>query len=112
MLEMALILCDYDKKLRGGRFGSCSTSPSSPRRWIAWAISTTRCGTRRDGFFYDVLRLPRAGPGLKVRSLVGCAACASTVFEEESVVRNPNLVELIAMARQRHPEWPRRSRRR
>jgi len=53
-----------------------------------------------------VLRLPDGqAQRLKVRSLVGLLPlCASTVFEEESVVRNPNLVELIALARQRHPE--------
>ena len=43
--------------------------------------------------------------GLKVRSMVGLLPlCASTVFEADSVTRNPKLMELIAQFRKRHPE--------
>ena len=59
-----------------------------------------------DGFFYDVLRLPDGqAQRLKVRSLVGLLPlCASTVFEGDVVKRNPKLMELIELARKRHPE--------
>ena len=60
----------------------------------------------RDGFFYDLLRLPDGqAMRLKVRSLVGLLPlCASTVFEAGSVTRHPKLMEMIALFRKRHPE--------
>jgi hypothetical protein len=52
------------------------------------------------------LRLPDGrAERLKVRSLVGLLPlCASTVFEAESITRNPKLMELIAQFGKRHPE--------
>jgi hypothetical protein len=60
----------------------------------------------QDGFYYDVLRLPSGEAlRLKVRSMVGLLPlCASTVFEEDAVVRHPRLLELIALFKKRHPE--------
>ena len=100
MLEMALILCDYDKMHEEVALGSCSTT------FIAQAMD--RMGDNHDemwdeedGFFYDVLRLPDGqAQRLKVRSLVGLLPlCASTVFEGDVVKRNPKLMELIELAR-------------
>ena len=47
------------------------------------AAMRSGCGTRQDGFFYDVLRLPDGrAERLKVRSMVGLLPlCAVTVFE-------------------------------
>ena len=49
----------------------------------------------KDGFFYDVLRLPdQSATRLKVRSIVGLLPlCASTVIEAESVLKFPRLIE-------------------
>src|SRR6476469_438144 len=60
----------------------------------------------RDGFFYDVLRLPNGkATRLKVRSLVGLLPlCASTFFEADDVTRHPKLMELIELFKKRHPE--------
>ena len=48
-----------------------------------------------DGFFYDVLRLPDGqAQRLKVRSMVGLLPfCAATVFEQDLLVKYPELVE-------------------
>jgi hypothetical protein len=60
----------------------------------------------RDGFYYDVLRLPDGkAMRLEVRSLVGLLPlCASTVFEESLFARHPRLRELITLFRKRHPD--------
>jgi hypothetical protein len=49
----------------------------------------------KDGFFYDVLRLPNQNAmRLKVRSIVGLLPlCASTVIEAQTVLRFPRLIE-------------------
>jgi len=49
----------------------------------------------KDGFFYDVLRLPdQRAMRLKVRSIVGLLPlCASTVIEAEAVLNFPRLIE-------------------
>ena len=79
--------------------------------WIAYAMD--RIGEHhdemwdeKDGFFYDVLRLPNGdATRLKVRSMVGLLPlCAATVFEGETLERMPRLRELIALFRQRHPD--------
>jgi hypothetical protein len=106
MLEMALILCDYDKMYEEIAFRFVQQFI-----WIAYAMD--RIGDNHDemwdehdGFFYDVLRLPDGqAQRLKVRSLVGLLPlCASTVFEADVVRRNSKLMELIALARKRYPE--------
>ena len=83
MLEMALILCEYDPMYEEVAFKFVQHF-----MWITYAMD--RVGERhdemwdeQDGFFYDVLRLPDGqAMRLKVRSMVGLLPlCASTVFE-------------------------------
>src|SRR5678815_4338747 len=107
MVEMSLILCDYDSIYEEYAFKFVQHF-----MWIAYAMD--RIGENhdemwdeKDGFYYDLLRLPGGEANrLKVRSLVGLLPlCASTVFEEEGVVANhPRLKELIELARKRHKE--------
>jgi hypothetical protein len=106
MLEMALILTEYDPIYEEVAFKFAQHF-----MWIAYAMD--RIGEHRDemwdeedGFFYDLLRLPDGlAMRLKVRSLVGLLPlCASTVFEADSITRFPKLMEMIAQFRQRHPE--------
>jgi hypothetical protein len=106
MLEIALILCEYDSIYEEVAFKFLHHF-----MWIAYAMD--RCGEHqdemwddRDGFFYDLLRLPDGrAMRLKVRSLVGLLPlCASTVVEPDFVTRYPKLVELITLFRQRHPD--------
>jgi hypothetical protein len=106
MLEMALILTEYDPIYEEFAFKFVQHF-----LWIAYAMD--RRGENHDemwddedGFFYDLLRLPDGrAMRLKVRSMVGLLPlCASTVFEASSVIRNPKLMELIEQFRSRHPE--------
>jgi hypothetical protein len=106
MLEMALILCDYDAMYEDIAFKFLQHFI-----WIAYAMD--RIGDhhdemwdQQDGFFYDLLRLPNGqAMRLKVRSLVGLLPlCASSVLEEETATRHPKLAEMITLFRKRHPE--------
>ena len=106
MLEMALILCEYDPMYEEVAFKFVQHF-----MWISYAMD--RIGEHhdemwdeQDGFFYDLLRLPGGeATRLKVRSLVGLLPlCASTVFEEDAVIRYPKLMEMIDLFRKRHPE--------
>jgi Mannosylglycerate hydrolase MGH1-like glycoside hydrolase domain len=106
MLEMALILSEYDRMYEEVAFKFAQHFA-----WIAYAMD--RIGDHHDemwdeedGFFYDVLRLPNGqSMRLKVRSLVGLLPlCASTVFEGDIAKRYPKLTEMIALFRKRHPE--------
>jgi hypothetical protein len=106
MLEMSLILCEYDSM-----YEEIAYKFVQHFMWISYAMD--RIGEHhdemwdeQDGFFYDLLRMPDGNSmRLKVRSLVGLLPlCASTVFEDESVKDHPRLRELIAIARRRHPE--------
>src|SRR5262249_56772334 len=81
--------------------------------YISIAYAMDRIGAHHDemwdeadGFYYDVLRLPDGDAiRLKVRSLVGLLPlCASTVFEDDLIKRFPQLLELIALFRARHPD--------
>jgi len=106
MLEMALILCDYDPMYEEVAFKFVQHF-----MWIAYAMDRRgehhdEMWDEQDGFFYDLLRLPDGqAMRLKVRSLVGLLPlCASTVFEADSVARHPKLMEMIAQFRKRHPE--------
>ena len=83
MLEMALILTEYDSMYEDVAFKFIQHF-----MWISYAMD--RIGEHhdemwdeQDGFFYDLLRLPDGqAMRLKVRSLVGLLPlCASTVFE-------------------------------
>jgi hypothetical protein len=106
MLEMALILCDYDPMYEEMAFKFVQHF-----MWIAYAMD--RIGEHhdniwdeQDGFFYDVLRLPGGDAmRLKVRSMVGLLPlCASTVVEAETATGHPRLAELITLFRKRHPD--------
>ena len=106
MLEMALILTEYDPIYEEIAFKFVQHF-----MWIAYAMDRRgehhdEMWDEQDGFFYDLLRLPDGqAMRLKVRSLVGLLPlCASTVFEAHSLARYPKLMELIAQFRKRHPE--------
>ncbi len=106
MLEMALILTEYDPMYEEIAFKFVQHF-----MWISYAMD--RIGEHhdemwdeQDGFFYDLLRLPDGqAMRLKVRSLVGLLPlCASTVFEADSVTKYPKFMEMVALFRKRHPE--------
>jgi hypothetical protein len=106
MLEMALILSEYDPMYEEVAFKFAQHF-----MWISYAMDRVgehhdEMWDEQDGFFYDVLRLPDGqATRLKVRSLVGLLPlCASTVFEPDYQTRFPKLVELIALFKKRHPE--------
>ncbi|CAE6869464.1 hypothetical protein R70211_01096 [Paraburkholderia domus] len=106
MLEMAIILCEYDPIYEEIAFKFVRHF-----MWIAYAMDRRgehhdEMWDEQDGFFYDLLRLPDGrATRLKVRSMVGLLPlCASTVFEADYVTRYPKLMELIAQFRKRHPE--------
>ena len=105
MLEMALILCEYDPMYEEIAFKFIQHF-----MWISYAMD--RIGENhdemwdeQDGFFYDLLRTPDQAVRLKVRSMVGLLPlCASTVFAAQTLERFPKLAEMIEMFRKRHPE--------
>jgi hypothetical protein len=105
MLEMALILCEYDPMYEEIAFKFIQHF-----MWISYAMD--RIGDNRDemwdekdGFFYDLLRTPDQALRLKVRSMVGLLPlCASTVFPAQIADRFPRLADMIEMFRKRHPE--------
>jgi hypothetical protein len=106
MLEIALILCEYD-----AMYEEVAFKFAEHFLWISYAMD--RIGEHhdemwdeQDGFFYDLLRLPDGQAlRLKVRSMVGLLPlCASTVFAPNAAERYPRLMELIALFRKRHPE--------
>ena len=106
MLEMALILCEYDPMYEEIAFKFLQHF-----MWIAYAMDRVgehhdEMWDEQDGFFYDLLRLPDGqAMRLKVRSLVGLLPlCASTVIEASDATRFPKLAEMIALFRKRHPE--------
>jgi hypothetical protein len=106
MLEIALILCEYDSMYEEIAFKFAEHFV-----WISYAMD--RIGEQQDemwdeqdGFFYDLLRLPDGqAMRLKVRSMVGLLPLgASTVFAANAAERYPRLMEMIALFRKRHPE--------
>jgi hypothetical protein len=107
MLEMALILMEYDSMYEDIAFRFLEHF-----LWITYAMD--RIGENHDemwdgedGFFYDVLHLPNGeSMRLKVRSMVGLLPlCASTVLEPNGMLeRHPRLVEVIELFKKRHPE--------
>jgi len=106
MLEIALILTDYDSM-----YEELSYRFLEHFLWITYAMD--RIGEHHDqmwdsedGFFYDVLHFPNGdAKRLRVRSMVGLLPlCASTVFESGAVARHPRMLELIELFRKRHPD--------
>jgi len=106
MLEIALILTDYDSV-----YEDIALKFLEQFIWITYAMD--RIGEHhdemwdsKDGFFYDLLHLPNGDAmRLKVRSLVGLLPlCASTVVEATGVLaRHPRLTEAIEVFKKRHP---------
>lgn len=107
MLEIALILADYDPIYEDVAFRFLQHF-----LWITYAMD--RMGANHDemwdtedGFFYDLLHLPNGeAMRMKVRSMVGLLPlCASTVLEPTGILtRLPKLRELVETFRKRHPE--------
>jgi hypothetical protein len=106
MLEIALILTDYDSVYEEFAYRFLEHF-----LWITYAMD--RIGANHDemwdagdGFFYDLLHFPNGDSmRLKVRSMVGLLPlCAATVLEGGGMERRPRLKELIALFRKRHPE--------
>jgi len=107
MLEIALILMDYDPIYEDIAFRFLEHFC-----WITYAMD--RIGANHDemwdaskGFFYDLLHFPNGDTmRLKVRSMVGLLPlCASTVLEPNGLlVHHPRLAELIDLFRKRHPD--------
>jgi hypothetical protein len=107
MLEIALILTDYDPM-----YEDIAYRFAEHFIWIAYAMD--RIGTNHDEmwdstdkFFYDLLHMPNGDSlRLKVRSMVGLLPlCAATVFEPSGVLkRHPKLRSLVDSFRERHPE--------
>jgi len=107
MLEIALILTDYDSIYEEVAFRFLEHF-----LWITYAMD--RIGENQDemwdsedGFFYDLLHFPNGDTmRLKVRSMVGLLPlCASTVLEPTGIaLRNDRIKELIATFKRRHPE--------
>src|SRR5246500_1309389 len=107
MLEIALILSDYDPMYEDIAYRFFEHFAG-----IAYAMD--RIGTHHDemwdeedGFFYDLLHFPNGDSmRLRIRSMVGLLPlCATTVVDRDSLLlKHPRLVELIALFRKRHPE--------
>jgi len=107
MLEMALILTDYDSMYEDVAFRFLEHFI-----WISYAMD--RIGDNhdemwdgKDGFFYDLLHLPNGeAMRLRIRSMVGLLPlCASTVLEPTGVLmRHPRLQELVNLFKKRHPQ--------
>jgi len=106
MLEMAIILSDYDTMYE-------EVAYKFTHQFMLISYAMDRIGSNHDemwdetdGFFYDVLRLPDGNATrLKVRSMVGLLPlCASTVFEGDALVKHPKLKEMLELFRKRHPD--------
>jgi hypothetical protein len=105
MLEIALILCEYDNVYEEVAFKFLQHFV-----WIAYAMdrigdNRDEMWDERDGFYYDVLRLPGGdATRLKVRSMVGLLPlCASTVLDAGVEDKYPRFVELMRILKKRRP---------
>jgi Mannosylglycerate hydrolase MGH1-like glycoside hydrolase domain len=106
MLEIALILTEYDERYEEVAFRFLEHFI-----WITYAMD--RIGVNHDemwdsedGFFYDLLHFPNGDAmRLKVRSMVGLLPlCAATVFEGGILAKHPRIMQLVDLFRKRHPE--------
>lgn len=106
MLEIALILTDYD-----AMYEEIAYRFLEHFVWIAYAMD--RIGTHHDemwdetdGFFYDLLHFPNGDSiRMKIRSMVGLLPlCATTVLEKDTLGKHPRIFELVNLFRKRHPE--------
>jgi hypothetical protein len=106
MLEIALILADYD-----AMYEEIAYRFLEHFAWITYAMdrighSHDEMWDEEDGFFYDLLHFPNGDAvRLKIRSMVGLLPlCAATVFEPGTLKNHPRMVELIGLFGKRHPE--------
>jgi hypothetical protein len=106
MLEIALILTDYDPV-----YDEIAFRFLEQFAWIAYAMdriggNQDELWDQQDGFFYDLLHFPNGDTcRLKIRSMVGLLPlCAATVFEAGTFKQHPKIFELIELFRKRHPE--------
>jgi hypothetical protein len=106
MLEIALILTDYDSM-----YEEIASRFLEQFAWITYAmdrigINHDEMWDTADGFFYDLLHLPNGDTTrLKVRSMVGLLPlCAVAVFERGAVEHHPRFLELMELFRKRHPD--------
>jgi len=107
MLEIALVLTDYDSMYEDIAFRFLEHF-----LWITYAMdrigeSHDEMWDAKDGFFYDLLHLPNGDAmRLKVRSMVGLLPlCASTVLEAKGqLLQHPRLKEMVNLFKKRHPE--------
>jgi Glycosyl hydrolase family 63 C-terminal domain len=106
MLEIALILTDYDSIYEEIAFRFLEHYA-----WITYAMDHVGGGDEQmwdeeDGFFYDLLHLPNgSSTRLKIRSMVGLLPlCATTVFEAGTLKSHPKIVEMVELFRKRHPQ--------
>ncbi len=106
MLEIALILTDYDSMYEEIAFRFLEHFA-----WITYAMD--RVGANQDemwdnedGFFYDLLHFPNGDAmRLKIRSMVGLLPlCAATIFEPGAIASHPRILELVELFRKRHPD--------
>ena len=106
MLEIALILTDYDPT-----YDEIAFRFLEQFAWITYAMdrmgaNQDQLWDQQDGFFYDLLHFPNGNTAqLKIRSMVGLLPlCAATVFDAGTFKQHPKIFELIDLFRKRHPE--------
>ena len=106
MLEIALVLIDYDPMYEEIAFRFIEHFA-----WITYAMDRIggdqdQMWDDKDGFFYDLLHFPNGdSTRLKIRSMVGLLPlCATNVFEAETFNKHPRMAELMDLFRKRHPE--------
>jgi Glycosyl hydrolase family 63 C-terminal domain len=106
MLEIALVLIDYDPMYEDIAFRFIEHFA-----WITYAMDRIgecqdQMWDQHDGFFYDLLHFPNGDTTrLKIRSMVGLLPiCAANVFEAETFKKHPRILELMELFRKRHPE--------
>jgi hypothetical protein len=106
MLEIALVLIDYDPMYEEIAFRFIEHFA-----WITYAMDRIggdqdQMWDDKDGFFYDLLHFPNGdSTRLKIRSMVGLLPlCATNVFEAETFKKHPRMAELMDLFRKRHPE--------
>ncbi|HRZ87117.1 MAG TPA: glucosidase, partial [bacterium] len=106
MLEISLLLAEHDPVYEDFAIKFYD-------HFVRIAASMDRPGERidemwdeKDGFFYDVLRLPDGrAHRLKIRSMVGLLPlCAVTVFSEEDLEKLPAFAARIDEISRRYPE--------
>ena len=107
MLEIALILCEYDPMYEEVAFKFVQHF-----MWIAYAMDRIgehhdKMWDEEDGFFYDVLRLPDGSATASESAVDGRPSAALRVHRLRGVMpptQYPKLMEMIALFKKRHPE--------